>query len=286
MLRIFFSVAVIGILFLSTFPSSLSDSSIRIPGELIGEFYDVPLRNDALFRINLYPLIVWVSNLEKDPWNAAALLSDESIDLFLESNMNLGSSHYLFLAASEMADIGKIQSAFDIRRIALNISDDKMDRILFGNKTVKELKASNEAKKITKVLDIWKSYVKYIQVSYQKNGTNETFNITRLDGYWPYALSPTDSTSFSLLDGGDGCAGNLTRSMQDSYYLLISANNCTYEESAERADLSEAAGALVMMREVYIYVYIYIYIYMYICIYVYMYTCIYNELTFLRLLVP
>lgn len=240
------------LLFLSTFPSSLSDSSIRIPGELIGEFYDVPLRNDVLFRNNLYPLIVWVSNLEKDPWSATSLLADKSIDLFLESNMNLGSSHYLFLAGSEMADVEKIQSAFKIRCIALNISDDKMDRLLFGNKTVKELKAFNEAKKITNVLDIWKSYVKYVQVSYQKDGRNETFNITRLDGYWPNALSPKDSSTFTLLDGGDGCAGNLTRSTQYSYYVLISANNCTYEESAERADLSEATGALVMMREVYL----------------------------------
>jgi hypothetical protein len=79
----------------------------------------------------------------------------------------------------------------------------------------------------------------------------------------------------SLLSGGDGCAGNLTRSTQDSsYYLLISANNCTYEESAERADLSEAVGALVMMREVYMYIYIYIYL----CIYIYIYMHIYINL--------
>eukprot|EP00596_Hydrurales_sp_CCMP1899_P003629 CAMPEP_0119036222 /NCGR_PEP_ID=MMETSP1177-20130426/3780_1 /TAXON_ID=2985 /ORGANISM="Ochromonas sp, Strain CCMP1899" /LENGTH=795 /DNA_ID=CAMNT_0006995731 /DNA_START=83 /DNA_END=2470 /DNA_ORIENTATION=- len=264
MIRNYFSVAIIGVLFLSTFPSclsdnsirSLSDSSIRIPGELVGEF-SIALRNDVLLNLgyasspNMYPLIVWVSNLDMDPWSATSLLANKSIDLFLTSNMNLGSSHYLFLAASEIRDIERLQAAFESRRKALGISNDKMDRILYGNKTVKDLKLSNEANKITKVLDVWKSYVKHIQISYQKGGRNETFNITRLDGYWPYAHSPYDSTNlFRLLDGGDGCARNLTRSMHNSpYYLLITANNCTYEEAAERADISQATGALVMMKE-------------------------------------
>jgi hypothetical protein len=113
-------------------------SNIYIPGNTLQSF-SIPLRNHSLVDLNceIFPLVVWVTNLQRDPWSKTSLLSNESVDTFLQSDLNLGSSHYFFLAKSDIEDISIIEGIFNSRKDILGINDEKFNRLLFGNKLFK-----------------------------------------------------------------------------------------------------------------------------------------------------
>lgn len=108
-----------GSLYANGIPSETTSSKfgkVYIPGDYI-ESFSVPLTNgDTLsyninddFESNVYfPLVIWVTNFNYDSWSKSALLSETSIDAFLESDIDLGKCHYLFIGGCIVNDNGHI----------------------------------------------------------------------------------------------------------------------------------------------------------------------------------
>ena len=245
------------------FVQTTSNLPVYIPGEIVNGF-SIPIKPFGIAATetsNIYPLVIWVTDLSKSLWSQKALLSSGSINSFLLSDFYKGNSHYLFIAKENLGDTVIINDTIYSRFKALGVNDTFLSRILYANTTIAKLKLSGESRGITEVLDSWMSRTKYIRVHsrYDNISIPVSFNVTRLDCYWPYCSGPVDSySSYRLMDGGDGCllydtnSSNTAatfRNFPNGIYAMVHAENCTYEYAVMQMQRRGAYGVIVVTRD-------------------------------------
>eukprot|EP01038_Epipyxis_sp_PR26KG_P006468 gene6468-8897_t len=239
------------------FGSRAVDSNLFVPGNMIGSF-TITLSNGSTLSYDIhnkfspfFPLIVWVTNFDDDPWSEAALLSDKSVDSFLNSKFSLGTSHYLFIPARDKKDISVLSNKIASRFDNLCINSSLRNRILYARDSFNVI-ASTGGSSITNILADWSSHIDYFLMEYYSHHTNSFlhFNATRLDCYWPYCGSVATSVT-ELYYVGDICSSFSFDGLdlQHKRYALLYASNCTYEVATEIAqNILNAAGVIMIMN--------------------------------------
>jgi hypothetical protein len=240
-----------------------------VPNELVANF-DVPVL-DGPHNLEIvsggsdvFPLLVVVTNLKKDPWSAATLLAPDSVLAFLRSDFATGNVHYLFLPLDDLADAVAVQQAL-YAGVTVHGGDGsgrRLGRLFFANTTFAELHSdpAASARGLTGPLSAWRTSVAYMQLTAP---STPPLNVTRLDCYWPYCFGPSSGDGGFLVDVGDACATALLPDTAidallpkgahwNQSYLLAAAPNCSYESAAAAAQYLGRSrgvrGAVVAMR--------------------------------------
>lgn len=261
--------------------STSSSPTVYIPGELSPTF-SLPLLNingsriltrvdfnpSSIDQLLYLPLVIWVVDFS-DEWQKAALMGRSSLDMFLlhkskyDSRKNrfswdTGNSSYLFIARKHIDDLYAFIDRIRSRAFELKVDEELlMERFLFANITLTTLLSSGNS--IGSILAQWESSVARLSISYRtQNNQSATYNISRLDCYWPYCGSSTSSAA-QLVYIDDGCNLDLKylqeqRSLTGKYVLINNTNSfnettCTYEKAAQNVGLAGGKAAIVVMND-------------------------------------
>jgi hypothetical protein len=248
-------------------PASVAGSkygTVYVPDQALPISFGIQLmNNDTYLKFtsrytepeDYFPMIIWTTNFANDQWSKSALLSDDSIDMFLKSDFHYGNTRYLFLASQDQQDIYTLQAKIAERAAKLGLPDDKMNRILYGNYSIDAPEFQADWDYLTDILDQWQSYVSYVSVSFTDSVSGEVvfINSSRLDCYWPNCESPEELVdSYSIIDIGDACkvdGASLIDIYGDDFasaILLGSTEDCDYETAALNMANTGALGSILM----------------------------------------
>ena len=248
-----------------------------VPDELLSPFQGIPLISTPMsdpkltevsFGSDIYPLVVFVTNLKADAWSKTALLSEESVYSFLLSDFAAGNSHYLFIPAEDPMDMTILAASFlsaanviVTEGIEIATFDTrKMSRLLFANTTIHHMRALGGYNGLVGPLDQWKTAIDQIAFSSSSTPSQLSVNVTRLDCAWPYCFGPNTGAGGYIIDGGDFCAPYDPQNINTTFphnihlnesYVLATAHTCSYETAAQHVDDlgGGVLGSIIVMRE-------------------------------------
>ena len=255
--------------------------SVYVPDELLTAFPEIPLISTPISDPKLtevscgsdiYPLVVFVTNLKADAWSKTALLSEESVYSFLLSDFAGGNSHYLFIPADDSTDMTTLAASFQSAANVIvtegieiaTFDTSTMNRLLFANTTIQHMRVAGGYNGLLGPLDQWKTGID--QIAFTSTSTTSTsssqfaVNVTRLDCAWPYCFGPYTGAGGYLIDGGDFCAPYDPQNTNTSFprntrlnesYVLATAHTCSYETAAQHVDDlgGGVLGSVIVMRE-------------------------------------